>query len=242
MTNSSNSVKIRASNFELCRLACMFYIVVFHLFIHNKDVTGGLYYTRALTTIFKIGVPVFVIISGYFGIKRSVRGFLNIISQVLFYSICVTLVCVFVFDEPVSQGNLLSIIFPFTKSQYWFVKAYLLLYILSPYINKFLKSITFQEEVTYLIVLTLLVGYMGGIMKESDCGNRSVILFVYLYSIGSFIKKCLDIKEQNCSLVNKKIGGGHFVYHKSSIQSLWYYCSSILCCHFISPHCNSQRH
>lgn len=81
-----SSKQERCSNFELCRLACMFYIVVYHLFIHNKDVTGGAYYNRGLTTIFSLGVPVFVMISGYFRIRTSVKGFLNIIFQVVFYS------------------------------------------------------------------------------------------------------------------------------------------------------------
>ena len=63
--------KERQSNIELCRIFCMIYIVIYHLFIHNREVTGDYSYTIALTTIFSLGVPVFVIISGYFGINRS---------------------------------------------------------------------------------------------------------------------------------------------------------------------------
>ena len=182
------SSKRRDSNIELCRLVCMFYIVVFHLFIHNKDVTGGLYYTRALTAIFSIGVPVFVLISGYFGIKRTVRGFLNIVVQAVFYCLLAIVVCHFILHQSITKDNVLGVIFPVTKTQYWFISTYLLLYILAPYLNRLINSLNRKEFVWYLITLSILVCYWGGVMKGANCGNRSIMLFVFLYSIGRFIR------------------------------------------------------
>lgn len=154
--------KERDSNFELCRLACMFYIVVYHLFIHNTDVTGGAYYYRALTTIFCIGVPVFVMISGYYKINVTVRGFLNIAFQVVFYSAIADILCRFVFHEPLNTGNILGTLFPVTKTQYWFVGTYLLLYFLSPFLNHFIESLSKKEWLYYLVTLSFLVCYGGG--------------------------------------------------------------------------------
>lgn len=160
----------RASNFELCRLACMFYIVVYHLFIHNKDVTGDCYYNVALTTIFSIGVPVFVMISGYFRIKASLKGFLNIVLQVVFYSVIADLLCVFVFHEPLSTGNILGTLFPMTKTEYWFVSTYLLLYVLAPFLNKLLDSFTNKDWVIFLVTISLLVCYGGG----NECSRNKL--------------------------------------------------------------------
>ena len=154
--------KERQSNIELCRIFCMIYIVIYHLFIHNREVTGDYSYTIALTTIFSLGVPVFVIISGYFGINRSIKGILNLIAQVLFYSIIANLLCVFVFLEPVTRDQWFSILFPITRTQYWFVSTYVLLYILAPYVNKLLDSLSFRQYAFYLLTLTLLVTYWGG--------------------------------------------------------------------------------
>ena len=193
----------RESNIELCRLTCMFYIVVFHLFIHNKEVTGDLYYTRALTTLFSIGVPVFVLISGYFGIRRSVKGLLNIIAQVVFYCLIAVLLCFFVFHQSVTTDNILGIIFPITKTQYWFVSSYLLLYILSPYLNRLLDKLERFEFVGFLVTLTFSVCYWGGVMKGPNSGNRSILLFVFLYSIGRFIKLYYP-KAESISLYFKK--------------------------------------
>lgn len=182
----------RLSNIELCRLFCMFYIVVYHLFIHNLDVTGDVYYRRALTTIFSIGVPVFVIISGYFRIKASAKGVLSLVAQVVFYSLFTDLLCKFVFHEPLTKGDILSTFLPISKSSYWFVGTYLFLYIISPFLNKFLDSITKGQKFYYFITLTILVCYCGGCIDQHgpNYGDRSIITFIYLYSIGSFIKEC----------------------------------------------------
>ena len=177
----------RASNFELCRLISMFYIVVYHLFIHNVEVTGDFYYTRALTSIFFIGVPVFVMISGYFGIKASVKGFLSLVSQIVFYSLIALLICHFVFNEPISKGNICGIIFPVTKTEYWFVSTYMLLYILSPFINRMINVLTKKQFIALLITLLVSVCYWGGLMNGPNSGDRSIMTFLLFYCVGRFI-------------------------------------------------------
>lgn len=185
------SKKERNSNFELCRLACMFYIVIYHLFIHNGDVTGGAYYEKALTTIFSIGVPVFVLISGYFKINASIKGFLNIVYQVFFYSIIADILCKYVFHETLSTNNILGTFFPVSRTQYWFVGTYLLLYIISPFLNRFLDTITQKEYVVYIVTISLLVCYVGGVMNVhgANYGDRSILTFIYLYSLGQFVRR-----------------------------------------------------
>lgn len=64
-----NKALKRNSSFELLRLIAMFSIVIYHLFLTIKSnghedtwVTGGY-------TISHFGVPIFLLITGYFGIK-----------------------------------------------------------------------------------------------------------------------------------------------------------------------------
>ena len=121
----------------------------------------------------------FVIISGYFGIHRSVKGILNLIAQILFYSIIATFICIFVYKEPITRDQWLSIVFPITKTQYWFVSTYVLLYILAPYVNKLLDSLSKRSYAFYLLTLTVLVCYWGGVMKGDNCSDRSIITFIY---------------------------------------------------------------
>ena len=67
---------VRQSNFEVMRLMCMLFIVIYHVFIHVVIPTAGNERAyAALITIFHIGVLDFVMLSGYFGIKRTWSSF-----------------------------------------------------------------------------------------------------------------------------------------------------------------------
>ena len=79
---------LRKSNFEVMRLMCMLFIVIYHVFIHVVIPTAGnerIY--AALITIFHIGVLDFVMISGYFGIKHSWKSFSKLYGYTAFYSL-----------------------------------------------------------------------------------------------------------------------------------------------------------
>lgn len=179
----------RSSNFELCRLFCMFYIVVYHLFIHNKELMGSIIYTRSLTSIFSIGVPVFVMISGYFSIHRSLKGFIKLIFQVEFYSIIALLVSVFLYKESFESKHLLSILFPVSHTTYWFIGTYAILYIIAPYLNKFLEILTKKDLIIFIVTICILVCYLGGVMDMSLFNDRSLIGFILYYSIGWYLRQ-----------------------------------------------------
>ncbi len=68
--------------------------MLYHFIIHKPEgiVVANQPFLDALTIPLHIGVPIFVLISGYFGIRFSNRGFSHFLSQVAFYSIL--LVCI----------------------------------------------------------------------------------------------------------------------------------------------------
>lgn len=71
----NSKLKTRESNFELLRLVAMFCIVFYHLLLHYvvpAQGDGSVFY--ALWLPLHIGVPLFVFISGYFGIRPSLAG------------------------------------------------------------------------------------------------------------------------------------------------------------------------
>ena len=71
-------MKERSSNFELLRLFAIFGIIIHHVFINNLDICGynrvwtieQNYYGLFANSLVVGGVNVFVLISGWFGIKR----------------------------------------------------------------------------------------------------------------------------------------------------------------------------
>ena len=76
---SSNT---RQSNIELLRCFAMLCIIVYHLclFALGGMSTGTRLY-QALQIPLHIGVPLFVLISGYFGIRFSLRGLMRLCSK-----------------------------------------------------------------------------------------------------------------------------------------------------------------
>ncbi len=190
--------KERTSNFELLRLVAMFLVLT----IHGYGVALGLPskadfqvspLSAAIRTIIEslsiVCVNVFVLISGWFGIKPSIKGFAGFLFQCLFFSICITAIAPLVgIGDPFSGADIGGIFF-FGKYYYWFVKCYLCLYILSPALNTFTQS---AGKKTFLIVLVgffaiqTLYGWTGS-MNDFDRGF-SVFSFVGLYLLARYVK------------------------------------------------------
>ena len=66
----------RSSNFELLRLICMLLIICGHIImIHGYDTVGdsSWYIKQIFTPFCTVAVNIFVLISGYFGIKLNTK-------------------------------------------------------------------------------------------------------------------------------------------------------------------------
>lgn len=186
---SSDVKKERDSNFELCRLACMFYIVFYHLIIHVPGLYQEVGWARPLRTICHIGVVVFVMISGYYGIRRSWKGFLKIALTVSFYNLLGLLIAHFCFAQPFDPKQLLTVVFPISQGKYWFITSYVILFLLAPYINTVLDNLGRKEFWIFLAIMAVLVFYLGGIHQLKAADGRGILAFVLSYGIGRFIRR-----------------------------------------------------
>ena len=87
-------MKVRNSNLEMLRIICMLMILSHHYSVHGFASFGLTYgMNRHLVDILsmggKLGVNIFVLISGYFMLRSEVtlRKLLSIIGQTWFYSV-----------------------------------------------------------------------------------------------------------------------------------------------------------
>ena len=81
----------RQSSFELMRLLAQFMIVYYHILLF-LSATENSQIIKALQIPVHIGVPLFVIISGYFGIKPSPKGLLKLLSIMFIYTVPLMLI------------------------------------------------------------------------------------------------------------------------------------------------------
>lgn len=119
--------------------------------------------------------------------KYNLKKFLKLISQVEFYSITIYLVLVLLKHEDFSLKVLIYTIFPTIFTQYWFFTAYIVLYLLHPFINVLLKKLDKRTYFVYLLILLVLWSIIPTITNYNLYGSE-IPQFVLLYSLGAFIR------------------------------------------------------
>ena len=87
----------------------------------------------------------------------------------------------------ISASVIKTSVFPFTYGAYWFISAYLLLYIFSPLLNKILKHSKPALIRLYLSVCTIL-WVVVPIIMHNDFYYSTLLYFMYLYVLGGAIK------------------------------------------------------
>lgn len=195
MSHNTTTTKVRESNFELLRLVAMFMILAIHA---NYKVFGKVTPDEAITApllsylrIFLdqscvIAVNVFVLISGWYGIKCKLSGILNILFMAMFYSV-IALGLAKVLSIGIDAKTLFSEVY--FGYGYWFVPHYLGLYVLAPLINKFIEHSSKRGILTFIVVyytFQLIYGWIYDCVDFSS--GYSFISFIGLYVIARYIR------------------------------------------------------
>ena len=198
MSSSISSITIgpRQSNFELLRILAMFLVLVFHAdFWSLGDLTKEDYisnpinaWTRTIIGSFSvICVNVFVLISGYFGIKPSLKGICSYIFQWLFFYIGTFLIMIALGKVSWDYKTLFAC---FGISNYnWFIKAYLALYIISPILNSFIEHSN-RKVIKITLIAFFIFQTIYGWTAASPWVYQgySAFSFIGLYILARYIK------------------------------------------------------
>jgi surface polysaccharide O-acyltransferase-like enzyme len=147
-----------------------------------------------------IAVNCFVLISGYFlsASTFKLRKVLALEAQIIFYCFFIYLGLVMLGKTPFTVGEVAVSLLPTLTGQYWFVSAYMGMYLLSPFINVFINAATRQQHRNLVILLVALfsiwpvVFFFGtpfSLQSYIVHTGYSVVWFVVLYLIGAYIKR-----------------------------------------------------
>lgn len=178
----------RVSNFELARIISMLMIVCHHILVHGiQQVVGNHNIVIWLLDNFVIfGVNIFLLISGYFTIKLTMKKFISLMWICSFYKIFHLLFWTFVLDKPQPLLYWIAkpICVPFSTGG-WFMDVFVLLFLLSPLINKALKTMNTKEYINGLIILTAINIVWGWLLRDPvNPIGYSLMHFAYIYYIG----------------------------------------------------------
>lgn len=184
LTNMTNS---RSSAVELYRVGLMTVIVWYHLILRLPDVYNDPTLNASLN-ILHLGVPCFVLLSGWFGIRPSGKGFFRIWAPVFFYGVTQLVLAIILGIESFNVNMFFRTLFPCFGSRWWFVSTYLALYIISPMVN------TFYEKCDKIRVYGVVIGlfvisfwFSLGEFGEAILGCSRLPMFVMLYLLGRIL-------------------------------------------------------
>lgn len=183
------SEKIRNSNFEILRIISMLFIVGYHFALYSGFPENNLIINFLLFGG-KFGVNCYVLISGYFLIDSSclnIRKLLSVWIKTQFYSTVIYAVACAAGEISFSYASFLAALFPITSQIWWFMTAYIILFLLHPFLNIILRNF---ERNTYLLYLLSFCA-LCAITSMTDisvfrCG--SVLWFIFLYSVAAYLK------------------------------------------------------
>ena len=183
---------------EVLRIIAMLLIVFHHFALH-----GGIDYTTfSLNNAYlnivefggKIGVNVFVIITGYFSCtsKFSFQKIFKLLFAVEFYSLTLMIVSLFTGAQEFRVMLFVKGVFPLLFDGYWFVTIYIILYVLSPFLNAGIGKLR-KTHLSFIIVFLLMLycilpNTIGRLKPISSFEYSIVIWFVTMYLIGGYFR------------------------------------------------------
>ena len=194
-------IKERNSNIELMRIISMLMILNLHSMsgpsINDSFAWKAFDFFRESTSI--CAIHLFVLASGYFGIKWKMKSFTSLLFQILFYFWGIIGLCSLLnIGKPIEANVWQLAIMPFTRG-WWFITSYLLLYLVAPLLNCINGKLSLYGRV----MLTLAV-YVVSVKFD----YKSIELFASLYLAGSILR---TMKEgSGCKLlisINLNRGG-----------------------------------
>ena len=157
----------------------------------------------------KIGINCFVLITGYFMCKSdiSLRKFLKLLLEVLFYNVIIYLVFVFAGYEEFSFVSLFKKIWIFRKVSDGFTTCFLLFYLFIPFLNVLVNALNKRLH-SYLIILCISIYSIFGSVPWFEIHYNYLTWFVVLFFISSYIRL---YTPQLPSILSGPGGGGFYV-------------------------------
>lgn len=206
LKNTSNSLSNsnkRQSNFELLRIIAMLMIIGHHFAVHTgftfseNIITPERAYLQLISMGGKLGIDLFILISGYFLIKSTklkVSKILKLWLSLLFYAVIIYLYFLFTHKVPgFDREYFLNCIFPVAFSQWGFMSKYFVMFLLSPFINAALNNLdkkTYRNLLILFFILWSVVPTLFNLRTGFHVNYEAsdLIWFIYVYAIASFIR------------------------------------------------------
>lgn len=187
----------RESNFELLRIVCILMIQFMHIvgMVHkHPDLSFlNIQVESFINVVCNVGPSCFILISGWYGIKRKADKFATLVLFSVIYSI----VCACIMEPLGVNTSFLIPIWKILGYGNWFIGCYFVVYLMSPYLNNLIEKMS-REQVRNLLILlitifglipTLLYAHSGPVVYQ---GGKCIAWFTTVYLFGRYLRKYYD--------------------------------------------------
>lgn len=176
----------RSSKFELCRIAAMICVMLFHttFFTFGTDVSWGIILLACFSAI---GVNVFVMITGYFTTKPKKTAILNLLFICIFWGILK------IATKKVMGLEINGMDYFFVTNSNWFIPSYLCLVFFAPVLNSYCEKTGKTSLWGGVLSLLIIEVYFDWIPPQPSFslgtqGGYSVLSFMIIYMLARAIK------------------------------------------------------
>lgn len=191
----------RNSAVELLRILCILMVIAGHYYAHGVTYAVGTFSVenyslrilllQMITFGADIANDVFIIITGYYMIHSAVKGkrIWHLIGEMFFYSWIIALIFYRTGLEPFTMESFRDALFPIWSGQSWFVICYIILCLLIPFLNPFLKNLE-QRAFVKLLIILFVIRYIAPLLGAVTFWRTSHGLeqFIFLYLVGAYIR------------------------------------------------------
>lgn len=197
------AVKKRIVSIELLRIISMMMVVMLHYLSKGnllQSLLGGFgtgsYIAWFLESFCIVAVNVYMLISGYFLVESDFKlsRLVELICQVLFYSILIPLILVAVGVLPVGELGIYRLAMyalPIHMDHYWFASAYVLMYLFAPLLAKGVKAMDKKQLQLVLGALLLYLCVFKSVVPvqlTQDNFGYDAIWFMCVFLVAAYIR------------------------------------------------------
>lgn len=195
----------RMANLELLRCIAMMMVVVLHFLgkgnllpaLDGQNMGAAGHAAWLLESFCIVAVNVYMMISGYFLCTSSFKlsRLVGLWFQIVFYSISFGLIGAFtgiLTVIPFDTHYILTLIFPISMEHYWFLTAYVFLYLLLPFIGKAVKQMNRQQlqwSVALLLGMFCLLKSILPLRLETDNMGYDCLWYLCVFLAAAYIRR-----------------------------------------------------
>lgn len=204
-------LKKRDNGLDLLRILCMLLVTFSHVFTHGGIInehlspgTASWFLGNLLYPFTLVAVNCFVLLSGYFQCtsRFKLKRVVSVWVQALFWSV-VLYAAVSLFQGGLSILELVKRIFVAVTDQYWFVTAYLLMYIVSPFLNCMIAAMSKRLHFLCCCVLLGIFCVAHNLAYIYDFGDvdggYTFLWFCILYIVAAYLRLDVPVEGKHRS-------------------------------------------